>query len=158
MGSGSPTKSSEMSSEYRRLSSRPAYTELLEGTPQQRPIAGLSDLQAFQRERFALAVERGRRASKPSKEVHWHAVLSMRCATAPAASRANVSERAVHGVSETTAMMELAIERTPETAAHGRAGGAVCAVGGRRDGASSGTPARCSSTAARSRYRQSRHA
>jgi len=54
-----------------------AYTELLGDTTEQGPIADFL-IKPFQRERFALAVDRGRQWRKEAlEEVHWHAVLSI---------------------------------------------------------------------------------
>src|SRR5439155_4338789 len=54
-----------------------AYTELLDDDTQQRPIADFL-IKPFQRERFALAVDRGRQWRKQAlEEVHWHAVPSI---------------------------------------------------------------------------------
>src|SRR5438552_4459995 len=54
----------------------PAYTELLGGDAQP-PVADFL-IKPFQRERFALAVDRGRQWRKQAlEEVHWHAVLSI---------------------------------------------------------------------------------
>src|SRR5499427_10355126 len=53
-----------------------AYTELLDGESH-RPVADLL-IKPFQRERFALAVDRGRQWRKQAlEEVHWHAMLSI---------------------------------------------------------------------------------
>jgi cyclic di-GMP phosphodiesterase len=96
-----------------------AYTELLEADKQQRPIADFL-IKPFQRERFALAVERGRQWRKQAlEEVHWHAVLSIEMRDRAQHFSTTVRERAVNGVSETTALMRLAVERIPDTAAHG---------------------------------------
>ena len=50
-----------------------AYTELLGGEASQPPVADLL-VKPFQRERFVLAVDRGRQWRKQAlEEVHWHA-------------------------------------------------------------------------------------
>jgi putative nucleotidyltransferase with HDIG domain len=96
-----------------------AYTELLEADAPQRPIADLL-IKPFQRERFALAVDRGRQWRKQAlDEVHWHAVLSIEMRDRAQQFLTTVNERAVNGISETAALMELAVERIPDTAAHG---------------------------------------
>jgi putative nucleotidyltransferase with HDIG domain len=96
-----------------------AYTELLDGDAQQRPIADLL-IKPFKRERFALAVDRGRQWRKQAlEEVHWHAVLSIEMRDRAQQVSTLVIDRAINGVSETAALMELAVERTAETAAHG---------------------------------------
>ena len=95
-----------------------AYTELLEDA-QQRPIADLL-IKPFQRERFALAVDRGRQWRKQAlDEVHWHAVLSIEMRDRAQQFLTIVNERAVNGISESAALMHLAAERIPDTAAHG---------------------------------------
>ena len=53
------------------------YTELLGEDAQQGPIADFL-IKPFQRERFTLAVDRGRQWRKQAlEEVHWHAMLSI---------------------------------------------------------------------------------
>jgi cyclic di-GMP phosphodiesterase len=95
-----------------------AYTELLEADDQQRPIADFL-IKPFQRERFALAVDRGRQWRKQTlEEVRWHAVLSIEMRDRAQQFSTIVSERAVHGVTETAALVELALERIPDTSAH----------------------------------------
>lgn len=94
-----------------------AYTELLDADSQSRPIADML-VKPFQRDRFALAVDRGRQWRKETLEdVQWHARLSV-----------EVSDRAEHviaavagrpqGVSEIEALNTLATECMPETMAH----------------------------------------
>jgi putative two-component system response regulator len=96
-----------------------AYTELLDGDPHQRPIADLL-IKPFKRERFALAVDRGRQWRKQAlEEVHWHAVLSIEMRDRAQQVMTIVAERSASGVAESTTLMDLALERTPETAAHG---------------------------------------
>jgi putative two-component system response regulator len=95
-----------------------AYTELLDADRQQRPIADFL-IKPFQRERFTLAVDRGLQWRKQAlEEVHWHAVLSIEMRDRAAQFSTTLTERAVHGVSETAALMALAVERIPDTAAH----------------------------------------
>jgi len=96
-----------------------AYTEMLDGDAQQRPIADFL-IKPFQRDRFALAVDRGRQWRKQAlEEVQWHAVLSIEMRDRAQQFSTILNERAVQGVSETTALIELAVERIPDTAAHG---------------------------------------
>jgi cyclic di-GMP phosphodiesterase len=96
-----------------------AYTELLDADAQQRSIADLL-IKPFKRERFALAVDRGRQWRKQAlEEVHWHAVLSIEMHDRAQQVMARVGARSMDGVSESAALLELAMERTPETAAHG---------------------------------------
>ena len=94
------------------------YTELLDADREQRPIADFL-IKPIERERFALALDRGRQWRKRAlEEVHWHAVLSIEVRERAAQFSTALSERAVHGVSETAALMALAVERIPDTAAH----------------------------------------
>jgi putative two-component system response regulator len=96
-----------------------AYTELLEGDAHQRPIADLL-IKPFKRERFALAVDRGRQWRKQAlEEVHWHAVLSIEMRDRAQQVMTLVSQRTASGTTESVALLDLALERTPETAAHG---------------------------------------
>jgi len=95
-----------------------AYTDLLDADAQQRPIADFL-IKPFQRDRFALAVDRGRQWRKQAlEEVHWHAVLSLELRDRAQQFSTTVNERAVRGVSETAALLELAVERIADTAEH----------------------------------------
>ena len=96
-----------------------AYTELLDDDAQKQPIADFL-IKPFQRERFALAVDRGRQWRKQAlEEVHWHAVLSIEMRDHAQQLSIVLQERTANGVSEAEALMALAIERIPDTAAHG---------------------------------------
>ena len=96
-----------------------AYTDLLDGDAHQRPIADLL-VKPFKRERFALAVDRGRQWRKQAlEEVHWHAVLSIEMRDRAQQVLTMVREQSAGGVTESTTLLELAGERTPDTAAHG---------------------------------------
>jgi cyclic di-GMP phosphodiesterase len=95
-----------------------AYTELLDGDAHQRAIADLL-IKPFKRERFALAVDRGRQWRKQAlEEVHWHAVLSIEMRDRAQQVMTTIGDRMADGVSEATALTDLALERTPDTAAH----------------------------------------
>jgi len=92
-----------------------AYTELLDAEP--RPIADML-VKPFQRDRFALAVDRGRQWRKETlEEVQWHAQLSVEVADRAEHGIAVIAGRAP-GVSEAAALNALAVERMPETMAH----------------------------------------
>src|SRR5262245_15624279 len=94
-----------------------AYTELLDGEAQQ-PVADFL-IKPFQRERFALAVDRGRQWRKQTlEENHWHAVLSIELRDRAAAVCAQLLERVASGENESDALLALAAERMPDTAAH----------------------------------------
>jgi len=95
-----------------------AYTELLEGDAGRRPIADLL-IKPFQRERFALAVDRGRQWRKEAlDQLRWHAVLSLEIRDRTEQICALVRERVAAGVSEAEALAAFAAERMPGTAAH----------------------------------------
>jgi cyclic di-GMP phosphodiesterase len=95
-----------------------AYTELLDETHQQ-PVADLL-IKPFQRDRFALAVDRGRQWRKQTlEEMHWHAMLSIELRDRAVAVSAQLQERVACGQTESEALYALAAERMPETAAHG---------------------------------------
>jgi putative two-component system response regulator len=96
-----------------------AYTELLDGDAHQRPIADLL-IKPFKRERFALAVDRGRQWRKQAlEEVHWHAVLSIEMRDRAQQVMTMVGERSMDGVGEAATLLDLALQRTPDTAEHG---------------------------------------
>jgi cyclic di-GMP phosphodiesterase len=96
-----------------------AYTELLGENAQHTPIADFL-IKPFQRERFVLAVDRGRQWRKLAlEEVHWHAMVSieMRDRTAHVV---HVLDRHVSsGVREDDALATLFAARLPDVAAHG---------------------------------------
>jgi putative two-component system response regulator len=94
------------------------HTELLGQEPQQRPIADLL-IKPFLRERFALAVDRGRQWRKDAlDEVRWHAALSLELRERAEYISALVRERAVEGTTEAQVLTDFALQRMPETAAH----------------------------------------
>lgn len=96
-----------------------AYTELLEGDAGRRPIADLL-IKPFQRERFALAVDRGRQWRKDVlDQLRWHAVLSIEIRDRAEQICALVRERVAAGVGEVEALAAFAAEWMPGTAAHG---------------------------------------
>jgi putative two-component system response regulator len=74
----------------------------------------------FQRERFALALDRGRQWRKQALEdVHWHALLSIELRDRLADISNEVRARALAGESEAAALAAMANSRIAETAAHG---------------------------------------
>jgi putative two-component system response regulator len=96
-----------------------AYTELLEGETEPREIADLL-VKPFQRDRFALAVDRGRQWRKQAlEEVQWHAQLSVELRDRAEEIRILAREYLRAGVSETDALVAVASDRAPETMAHG---------------------------------------
>jgi len=96
-----------------------AYTELLDEEAHQQPVADFL-IKPFHRERFTLAVDRGRQWRKQTlEEMHWHAVLSIELRDRAAEISARLRERAAMGEDENDALRGLATERMPDTAAHG---------------------------------------
>ena len=82
------------------------------------PIADLL-VKPFRRERFTLAVDRGRQWRKDAlEEVRWHAALSMELRDRAARVSAEVLERTAAGEHEAEVLATLAAESQPATAAH----------------------------------------
>jgi putative nucleotidyltransferase with HDIG domain len=95
-----------------------AYTDLLGEGPKQ-SIADLL-VKPFQRERFALAVDRGRQWRKQAlDELRWHAMLSLELRDRTDEICAEVQHRAAAGVSEHDALHAIAMERIADTMEHG---------------------------------------
>ena len=95
-----------------------AYTELPDRDAPQAPIADLL-IKPFQRERSALAVDRGRQWRKQAlEEVHWHAMLSIELRDRTAQISHMLDERTAAGATEADALAALALERMPDVAAH----------------------------------------
>jgi len=95
-----------------------AYTVLLDEDAQQRPVADFL-IKPFQRERFALAVDRGRQwRQRAIQEVEWHARLATELQDRTAQVIALVGERVAGGDTEERALVALCRERAPEMAAH----------------------------------------
>ena len=101
-----------------------AYTNLVEGDIQNSPIAArtIADflVKPFQRDRFALAVDRGRQWRKQTiEEQQWHAMLAFELRDRIESTCAAVQQCRAAGSSEIDALVGLAVERVPETMAHG---------------------------------------
>ncbi len=95
-----------------------AYTELLGGDAQQAPIADLL-VKPFQRERFVLAVDRGRQWRKQAiEDGHWHAMLSIELKDRAAQIGHALGERVAAGAREDEALGALQLARLPAVAAH----------------------------------------
>ena len=95
-----------------------AHAGLLAAEAHQRPPADVL-IKPFQRERFALAVDRGRQWRKDALgEVRWHAALSLEVRERADAIRTLVRERAVGGISEAQVLSDFAVQRMPDTEAH----------------------------------------
>jgi putative two-component system response regulator len=96
-----------------------AYTDLVGAEAQRAPIADFL-IKPFQRERFALAVDRGRQWRKQAlEEVHWHAMLSIELHDRVAQIVHAFDARVAAGRTEFDAMTGLLFERMPDVAVHG---------------------------------------
>jgi response regulator RpfG family c-di-GMP phosphodiesterase len=96
-----------------------AYTELLGAQAEHTPIADFL-IKPFQRERFALAVDRGRQWRKLAlEEVHWHALLSIELRDRTAEVVHALDQQVAAGLREGEALASLFAGRLPEVAAHG---------------------------------------
>ena len=96
-----------------------AYTELLGEDARHAPVADCL-IKPFQRERFALAVDRGRQWRKLAlEEVHWHAMLSIELRDQAAQIVHALDGRVAAGATEADALAALLLERMPDVAAHG---------------------------------------
>jgi len=101
-----------------------AYTSLLEDDTQDPNIANcpIADflVKPFQRDRFVLALDRGRQWRKQTlEELHWQTRLSCELRERTDAICATVREFKAAGISELDALVAIALERIPETMAHG---------------------------------------
>lgn len=95
-----------------------AYTSLLDGSTDPRPIADLL-IKPFARDRFALAVDRGRQWRKQAlDEVRWHAQLERELRRCTERICADLQRAAASGTGEVEFLIGLARERTPATLAH----------------------------------------
>jgi putative two-component system response regulator len=95
-----------------------AYTDLLDGGAANRPIADLL-VKPFQRERFTLAVDRGRQWRKEALDgLRWHAMLSMELGDLTATICEEVRLRTEAGMSDLDALNASTAERAPETMLH----------------------------------------
>jgi putative two-component system response regulator len=95
-----------------------AYTDLLDGDAADRPIADLL-VKPFQRDRFTLAVDRGRQWRKEAIEgLRWHAMLSTELRERTAVICAEVQQRKDAGMTDLEALDAATVERAPETMLH----------------------------------------
>jgi putative two-component system response regulator len=95
-----------------------AYTDLLIADPTERPVADCL-VKPFHRDRFALAVDRGRQWRRATlDDVHWQAVLSIELHDRASQLLLDLTELA-HGQNEDAALAELMRQRMPDVAAHG---------------------------------------
>ncbi|MBI3402672.1 MAG: response regulator [Acidobacteria bacterium] len=96
-----------------------AYTALIDENAQQRPVADFL-VKPFQRERFALAVDRGRQwRQRAIEEVEWHARLATELQDRTTQVIARLADRAAAADSEERALIAISQERAPEMTAHG---------------------------------------
>jgi putative nucleotidyltransferase with HDIG domain len=96
-----------------------AYTELLNDGERQPPIADLL-IKPFAKDRFALAVDRGRQWRKEAlDEVRWHAVLSIELSDRTEEICVQLRRRIANDRDEAASLAVLAGETMPDTAAHG---------------------------------------
>ena len=94
-----------------------AYTELLDGDAQGHPIADLL-VKPFQRDRFALAVDRGREWRKRAiEEVQWHAALATE--VSGHTTRICAAIERGNGVDEIAILTGVVHERAQDVMAHG---------------------------------------
>jgi putative nucleotidyltransferase with HDIG domain len=94
------------------------YTELLDEESQKTPIADLL-VKPFQRDRFKLAVDRGRQWRKQAlEEVEWHARLSFELQDRVEQICASLRRNAVDESREADTLLALALDRLPETVEH----------------------------------------
>jgi putative two-component system response regulator len=93
-----------------------AYSELLDGPAQ--PVADLL-VKPFRRERFVLAMDRGREWRRQAiEELEWHARLSLEVREQVAAVRRTLEDVCAADGDEVQALLTMAQERTPQVAAH----------------------------------------
>jgi putative two-component system response regulator len=96
-----------------------AYAEVIESDAGRRPLADLL-IKPFQRERFALAVDRGRQWRKDAlDQLRWHAVLSIEVRDRAEQIGVFVREHVAAGAREADALAAFAAGRAPSTVTHG---------------------------------------
>jgi putative nucleotidyltransferase with HDIG domain len=96
-----------------------AYSDLVAPDPSDAPIADFL-VKPFERERFALAVDRGRQWHKQVvDEMKWHAQLSYELRDIADGVCGEVDRLAASGKSEADVLAAMAWARTPATMAHG---------------------------------------
>jgi len=96
-----------------------AYAALLDGEPSTPPIADLL-IKPFERERFVMAVDRGRHWRKEAvDELSWQARLSLELRDRTDSICIEVARQADAGAPESGVLAALAMARVPDTIAHG---------------------------------------
>ena len=95
-----------------------ACAELMSGDAQPGLIADFL-IKPFERERFVLAVDRGRQWRKQALEdLHWQALLAIELRDRAAVLSYLLDQRTQAGASDIDALSALVLERTPDVAAH----------------------------------------
>ena len=95
-----------------------ASTELMGGDARRPPVADVL-IKPFQRDRFALAMDRGRQWRKQAlEEIHWHAMLAIELRDRAAQVVHELDRRVAAGATEAGALATLMAERMPAAAAH----------------------------------------
>lgn len=95
------------------------YMSVLQDNRQSPPLADLL-LKPFPRERFALAVDRGRQWKKETlDEIRWHESLTLEFGERIAAIRAEIDRETHAGADEIAVLAAIAQSRTRETMEHG---------------------------------------
>jgi cyclic di-GMP phosphodiesterase len=95
-----------------------AYTELLDAEQEHPEFADLL-IKPFQRDRFELAVDRGRQWRKQAlEELRWHAQLSLELNDGIVDVDRELRRRVAAGASEMDALLTIALDRIPRTMAH----------------------------------------
>jgi response regulator RpfG family c-di-GMP phosphodiesterase len=95
-----------------------AYTELIDGEQPRRDVADLL-VKPFQRDRFALAVDRGRQWHKQAlDELRWQAQLALEMQDGVEEVCAQLRTRVADGLTEDAALHAIATERVPTAMAH----------------------------------------
>ncbi len=95
-----------------------AYAALLDNDDGERPVADLL-IKPFQRDRFTLAVDRGRRWRKQTlDERRWHAQLSIELQDRIEQVCSELDRRSGRAADEAEVLLAIAWERAPDLAAH----------------------------------------
>ncbi|HZR25461.1 MAG TPA: HD domain-containing phosphohydrolase [Vicinamibacterales bacterium] len=95
-----------------------AYNELLDAETVQPEVADLL-IKPFQRDRFELAVDRGRQWRKEAlEELRWHAQLGLELTDGVNSVITDLQTRALDGTDEAEALLAIGLERVPHTMAH----------------------------------------
>jgi len=95
-----------------------AYSSVLESAATSLPIADLL-IKPLKRERFALALDRGRAwRRQAAEEIEWHAKLVAELRERIAGIKSDVEARSAQGIDEGDALDVMARERMPDVVSH----------------------------------------